>query len=207
MKNLRNISLVGVLLIAVTTSCGPATVTRIGSSQTTDLSGRWNDTDARLVAETMIQDMVARPWRARFMDKHQKEPVLVVGVILNKSHEHINPEAFIKDIEREFINTGVIRIVTHSAFREKLRQERQEQQEFASAETQKKLGAELGADFMLSGTITSIVDTQGKDKVIFYQINLELADLETGEVQWIGDKKIKKYVGKGRKIKKRYQGK
>ena len=206
MKNTLNTWLAGVVLL-MAAAMGCTSVTRISSSQTTDLSGRWNDTDARLVAEEMTQDVVKRSWRANFINEHERQPVVIVGVILNKSHEHIDPESFIKDIERELINTGEIRIVTHSVFREKLRDERREQQEFAAPETQKRLGAELGADFMLSGTIASIVDTQNKDKVIFYQVNLELADLETGEVKWIGDKKIKKYIGKSRKVKKKYIGK
>lgn len=206
MKNTCHTYLAGLLLTAMATSCGSATVTRISTSQTTDLSGRWNDTDARLVAEEMTQDAIRRPWRENFINEHERLPVVVVGAVYNKTHEHINPASFIKDIERELINVSSVRIVTHSDFREKLREEKQDQQEFASPETQKRLGAELGADFMLSGTITSMVDTKARDKVIFYQINLELADLETGEVKWIGDKKIKKYLGKGSKVKKKYQG-
>lgn len=61
-------------------------------------------------------------------------------------------------------------------------------------ETAKKWGRELGADFMLQGTINSIVDTYKKNKVVSYQINLELTDLETSEIVWMGDKKIKKTV-------------
>ena len=67
------------------------------------------------------------------------------------------------------------------------------QQEFASAETAKKWGKELGADYMLNGDINSIVDTYKKERVNFYQVNLELTDLETNEVVWIGNKEIKKY--------------
>ena len=47
---------------------------------------------------------------------------------------------------------------------------------------------------MLQGTINSIVDTYKKEKTIYYQINLELSHLETNEIVWIGEKKIKKYI-------------
>jgi hypothetical protein len=47
---------------------------------------------------------------------------------------------------------------------------------------------------MLNGVITSIVDQYGKNKVVFYQIDLELTDLQTNEKVWIGDKKIKKAI-------------
>jgi len=78
--------------------------------------------------------------------------------------------------------------------REALRNERVDQQSFSSSETAKNWGLELGADFMLQGTISSIVDTYKKEKIIYYQINFELSDLETNEIVWIGEKKIKKYV-------------
>ena len=60
----------------------------------------------------------------------------------------------------------------------------------------KKWGQELGADFMLQGTINSIVDQDKKTKVIFYQVDMELTNVETNEKVWIGNKKIKKVVKK-----------
>ncbi len=185
-------SLLTVLVLAG--SCTKKTVTRVSPDQQIDLSGRWNDVDSRLVAEEMAKDMINRPWRNDFMGRNNKKPTIIVGVISNKSHEHIDALTFIKDLERECINTGTIRVVQNAEFREKLRDERADQQQFASPETQKKWGRELGADYMVFGTINSIVDSEGKRKVVFYQINLELADLETNELVWIGDKKIKKYI-------------
>lgn len=185
-------SLLTVLILAG--SCTKKTVTRVSPDQQIDLSGRWNDVDSRLVAEEMAKDMINRPWRNDFISRNNKKPTIIVGVISNKSHEHIDALTFIKDLERECINTGTIRVVQNAEFREKLREERADQQQFASPETQKRWGRELGADYMVFGTINSIVDSEGKRKVVFYQINLELADLETNELVWIGDKKIKKYI-------------
>jgi len=175
-------------------SCARKTVTRVSPEQQIDLSGNWNDTDSRLVAEEMTKDMINRPWREAFNQKFNKKPVMIVGIITNKSHEHIEAETFIKDIEKELINTATVRVVQNAEFREKLREERADQQQFASLETAKKWGKELGADYMLFGTINSIVDQEGAKKVVFYQINLELTDLETNEIVWLGDKKIKKFV-------------
>ena len=62
------------------------------------------------------------------------------------------------------------------------------------SQTAKKWGLELGADFMLQGTINSIVDSYKKEQVVYYQVDLELTNLETNEVVWMGDKKIKKQV-------------
>jgi len=180
-------------LVIFLISCGK-TVTRVSPDQQIDLSGRWNDTDSKLVAAEMIEDVLKRPWKANFSEAEGRKPVIIVGMIQNKSSEHIEPETFIKDLEREFINSGTIRVVQNSVFREKMREERADQNEFASPETQAKWGKELGADFMLFGVITSISDSYKKEKVVSYKVNLELANLETNEKVWIGDKEIKKYV-------------
>ena len=169
-------------------------VTRINPDQQIDLSGRWNDTDSKLVAEEMIKDVTGRPWHNDFRIAESRKPTMIVGYVQNKSSEHIESETFIKDIEREFINSGFVRVVSNSDFREKLRQERAEQGEFASPETQAKWGKELGADFMMFGVITAVTDSYKKEKVVNYKINLELSNIETNEKVWIGDKEIKKYI-------------
>ena len=123
-----------VVAIALVSSCANRTVTRVSPDQQIDLSGRWNDTDSKLVAEEMINDVLSRPWREEFFQGTGKKPVVIVGMIQNKTTEHIEPETFIKDVEREFINSGMVRVVQNSVFREKLREERADQNEFASPE-------------------------------------------------------------------------
>ncbi len=147
-------------------ACAQKSVSRIDPNAQIDLSGRWNDVDSRLVAEAMGKDALEGRWLRNYVLDNDKQPVMIVGMIQNKSHEHIQSETFIKDIEREFIGSQKIRVVQNSRLREKLRQERIEQQEFASGDTQKKFGKELGADFMLFGNISSIVDQEGKRRVI-----------------------------------------
>ena len=120
--------------------------------------------------------------------------MVIVGIIKNKTSEHISAETFIIDIEREFLNSGKARIVQGGESREQLRNERGDQQEFASEETIKKWGREKGADFILQGTINSIVDSNSKEKVVFYQVDLVLSNMESNEKAWIGSKKLKKVI-------------
>lgn len=183
-----------IAISSVISSCKSRKVERIDPTQQTDLSGRWNDTDSRLVSNEMISDCMARPWRTDFQAAKGKKPVVIVGTIRNKTTEHIESETFIKDIEKAFINSGLVSVVQAGDARKELRDERNDQQTFASDDTKKKWGLEKGADFMLNGVITSIVDQYGKNKVVFYQIDLELTNLETNEKVWIGDKKIKKAI-------------
>ncbi len=194
-SDMKKISII-VLLASVIAlvSCQRRTVTRIDPGTTVDLSGRWNDTDSRLVAQEMVYDVMSRPWLARFEQRHDRRPVLIVADVRNRSHEHIDAETFIRNMERELVNMGSVRIVQSREFRELVREERADQHEFASPETVKKWQRELGADYMFTGTINSIVDQYRRQKIIYYQVNLELTDMETNEKVWIGEKQIKKNV-------------
>ena len=177
-----------------TASCSRK-VSRISSDEQIDLSGRWNNTDSRLTAEQMIDDVLKANWLTNFMQAKQgQKPVVICGFVANKSHEHIDAETFIKDLEQSFIQTQKVRLVQAGKKREELRAERADQQTNASVSTMKKFGMEVGADYILQGSINSIVDSYKRKKVVYYQINLELTDIQTNEVVWIGDKKITKYV-------------
>lgn len=193
MKSILKVLIAATLIIS-TTNCSRK-VTRLDPNTQTDISGRWNDTDSKQVAETMISDVLSRPWLTRFSQVNAgKVPVIIVGDVTNKTHEHISAETFIKDVERAFINSGKVRVVENSMFREKIREELASQQDFSTEETKKKLAKELGADFIMFGTINSMVDEYKKEKTIAYKVNLELADLQSTEKVWIGDKEIKKYI-------------
>ena len=174
-------------------SCGRK-VKRVDPGTQTDLSGRWNDTDSRLTANAMITQMFERRWAIDFEQRHQRKPVIIVGLVNNKSHEHISAETFIRDLERAIINDGSIRLVQAGDRRDELRRERAGQQDFASPETAKRWGQELGADLMLQGTINSIVDGYRRNQSVYYQIDLMLSNIETNEVVWIGNERIKKMI-------------
>ena len=192
MRNVLSVLLIS-LLISGLVGCAKK-VARVDPTETIDLSGRWNDTDSRLVSEEMTGDCLNHPWIALYTTEHGATPVVIVGGIRNKSHEHIAIGTFIKDIERAFINSGKVQVVAGASERLEVRAEREEQQEWASEETMKRLREETGADYMMIGSIDSIVDQEGKQKVVYYQVNLELIDLETNVKVWIGQKKIKKLI-------------
>ena len=197
MKRCLTLSLFVLIAVIAVTGC-KTKVKRVGVEETIDLSGRWNDTDSQLVSAEMISDLAGRPWIEEYTAKNGRKPVIIVGTVRNKSSEHIETETFTKDLERELINSGRVTFVANPTERGELRAERKEQQTWSREETQKRLAAETGADYMLQGSIKTIIDKEGKEEVKFYQVDLELVHLETNEKAWIGNKAIKKYVKKSR---------
>jgi uncharacterized protein (TIGR02722 family) len=197
-QTLRNL---GSVLLIISLGLGltgcPKSVTRVDQDAVTDLSGKWNDTDSRLVSNEMIQDVLSRPWLSRYTNKHKKPPTVIVGKVRNLSHEHINTRTFVADMERALINSGEVEFVASSTEREEIRSERKDQDLHSSEETRKAMGNEIGADFMLKGTINTIVDAVSGEQARFYQVDLTLIDLANNRKTWVGQKKIKKTIEKG----------
>jgi hypothetical protein len=142
----------------------------------------------------MTKDALEKPWSGNFAAKANRKPIVIIGSIKNKTSEHIDPITFIKNLERAFINSDNVSVVQSGAQRAEARDERNDQQTFASEESRKQWGKEKGADFILNGVIASIVDPYKNQQTVTYQIDLELTDLETNEKVWIGEKLIKKFI-------------
>lgn len=186
-------SLVAVAVLCAACSSNPK-IDRIEPDTVTDLSGDWNDTDSRLVAEEMIQDSLSHPWLANFTRSKRKEPVVIVGEVRNLSHEHINVGTFVNDIERALINSGRVEFVASRDERGEIRDERLDQDIHAREDTRKAAGQEIGADFMLKGTINTIIDAIDKKQTRYYQVDLTLISMADNRKVWTGQKKIKKAI-------------
>lgn len=183
--------------------CSTKHVTRIEPETVTDLSGRWNDTDSRLVANALTEQSMSGAWIERFLSDHGGEaPTVIVGAFHNRTSEHIPVNTFIRDLEIAYVNSGVVNVVAGQEQREEIRGEREDQQEYARAGTRAQLGQELGANYILQGDLQSIEDEEEtvrlgvkrKEKIVFYQVDARLVDLETNMVVWAGQHEIKKYI-------------
>lgn len=178
-------------------ACGTQ-VSRIAATDTVDLSGAWNDTDSQIVAEEMIQDALSRPWISQFTQRQGHAPAVIVGTIRNLSHEHINVNTFVADMERALVNSGRVDFVASSTERGEVRQERKDQDLNAREDTRKAAGQEIGADFMLKGQINTLIDAEGKKQLRYYQVDLTLINMTDNRKVWLGQKKIKKMVKNGK---------
>lgn len=185
----------GMVAVAAVMLSGCATeVKRVGIEEVRDLSGNWNDTDSRLVAQEMIRDSLSAGWIDRHARKSAGVPAVIVGNVRNLSHEHINTRTFIADLERAFVNSGRVDVVASRSEREGIRQERADMDLHASDASRKEMGKEVGADYMLIGTINSIIDAADGEQIRFYQIDITLVSLADNRKVWTGQKKLKKDV-------------
>ena len=198
MRSLSSNSTAVLMALALFLGGCSTSVTRMDPATVKDLSGAWNDTDSQMVAAEMMQDVLSRQWISEFDGDKNRRPAVIVGEVRNLSDEHINVSTFVQELQRNLINSGKVVFVASSTERKEIRSERADQDVNASESTRKAMGKEKGADFMLSGTINSIMDASGSDQLRYYQINLTLISLVNNEIVWNGEKKIKKMVARSK---------
>ena len=201
----RSLTAAGAILLValLAASCSNKNVSRIEPDTVTDLSGQWNDTDSRLVANALIEQSLTDPWLQRYSNANGGDPpTVIVGSFRNRSSEHIPVNTFVNDLENAYINSGAVTVVAGDTERDQIRDERDDQQQNARSDTRAGLGQELGANYVLQGELHSIEDEEEttrfgatrKEQIVFYQVDARLVDLESNAVVWAGQHKIKKYI-------------
>ncbi len=182
-----------VLSLSGLLSCARS-VSRVSPDQSIDLSGRWNDTDSRQVANKMTADLLGSEKFKDYAKALGKKPAIIVGLIRNKTSEHIDSDNYIKKFEFAIYNSGVADLVESDAFRDKLREERAQQQDFSDPATVAQWGKEVGANLMLFGEMTSETDVYNNKRVVNYITTLFLTDMETDKRIWYSQEEIKKLI-------------
>lgn len=178
-------------------SCATVSVARVSSDTTVDLSGYWNDTDVRLVCKDLIDKCLSSPRIASFEAKNNRLPVIMVGKFKNDSTEHIDTSIITEKMSDAIMNSGLADFVADRNEREELRQERKDQNlgGYTSEESMKNMSNETGADFMLQGSVKTIVDKADNKTVRTYFVYVQLINLETNVVMFkASNESIKKYI-------------
>ena len=142
---------------------------------------------------------MTRSWHRDFRAAKGAKPVVKVGNIVVRSNgDVISTEIFTNDIIRSFINGGEVRAVRMTGNEGQTRAALKDMDQHATPESRKKAFAELGCDFLMTGVINVQDDQEDRKQVKFYSVDLTLEDVQTGELVWMGNEKIKKFVERAR---------
>ena len=202
-KRLALAAVVCVLAVAVLAGCGGTKVANVDPRTEGYITGRWNDSDARAVAEDLIPECLGSPWLPEFRGQHGDErPRILIADIENNTSEHLNTDVFMNELQRVIINSGVVRFVADEAVREDLMREVEWQRGMAegggvSDDVDRGVS---GADFVMRGVVNSIVDQAGQSAIVYYKVDLSLTDLRNWEKVWIGTAE-RKHLVEGSKVR------
>lgn len=154
---------------------------------------RWNETDARKTAEALIKGMLSKDWLKDYNKKSgNKAPIVVVDDMENRTDEHLDTKALTEFVQDELINSRKVRFLDKGGRQKILDEVKYQGSGAVAADKATQLGRQLGAQFMLSGAVSSSVHSEGKLKTITYQTLMTLTNLETAEIEWSEKYLIKK---------------
>ncbi|SMF82592.1 penicillin-binding protein activator LpoB [Pseudobacteriovorax antillogorgiicola] len=183
----------GVTLSLLQVSCAPSFEGAYSDPAKAEIvDDKWNETDARKTAQTIIASVVSKPWIVEHKTKTRQKPVVIVDMVENRTDEHIDTKALTEFIRDELINSGKVRFLNNQRRDAILKEIKYQNSGMVAKDSQKKAGRQIGADFLLGGAISSQVASQGGLKTVTYQTALTLTNLETSEIVWSGKELIKK---------------
>jgi len=162
-------------------------VARIDASKQKDLSGNWNDKDIRQVCETIIEDCIESNFVKKFTKKNGRLPCVKLGPIMNLSDEFIDTTIIANKFRNAIIESGELRFVASDSEVEVLRNEQLTQGDHVKMEEAAQMGNETGADFMLQGTVKTVIDQDKKTIQKTYYVDVELFGIESSEIVWTAE--------------------
>lgn len=155
------------------------------------LDDKFNESDAKELIVDMIDSMAKHPVFASA--KPGAAPIVQVESIRNKTHEHIETKAMSDSLRTALIKTGKVRF-SNKEDRSNLDSEIDYQQNSGRvrADTKKRKDGLISPDYILTGDLVSNVQEVGSKKLVYYKLNLNLTNLETGLIEWSDEKPIRK---------------
>ena len=151
----------------------------------------FGSTDLQSIAAKLVDDLIAFPPIVQMTST--RRPVVFVDKVKNKTTEHIDTESITDTIQTKLLQSGKFRFVDMTAVKA-VQEQMQFQMDSGMVDPGKAVafGKQTGAEFMLYGNMSSIVKRNSDAKDVYYKFTLKLVNLETGIMEWAGEKEIRK---------------
>lgn len=170
--------------VATTRSLDPETEKHYDAS--------YDFSDKKQIVDALTGSLLSSP---NILTENSK-PIIVIYGVDNETSEHISTSGITDDIRLALIKSGEYRFINRKQRGTLLEETDYQYAGFVPPEERVNEGRQLGADFILSGTLRSIEKKQAKQwrlskrELVYYSMNLELTDLETGEISWADNVEI-----------------
>jgi penicillin-binding protein activator len=179
--------------VALAAGCAGRRVAYQDPTKVETVNEDFGSTDLQSIAQRMVDSLVRHP-----AISGGQRPVVQVSTVKNKTTEHIDTKSITDKIRTALVKTGMVRFTAVSdANREMLENlEYQQQSGVVSARSMKKVGKQVGTDYLLYGEIDSIVKRDSGVSDVYYKFTLNLVDVETGIIEWSDEKEIRKQANR-----------
>lgn len=176
------LALVGMGLVAASGCAAFRAQTRgVDLDEADPYSERFAFTDLRQITESLAEEIAYSPPVVRDGDA----PIMMIAGVQNRTSEYMDTKNLTDRLRTLLFQTGQVQFV-NEARREDLLREQGYQAAHATPETQALVGRQLGAKYMISGSLTEMRDRTPRQVRVsktvrnYYKLTLEITDLETG---------------------------
>ncbi len=158
-----------------------ASTQEVDVTQTKHMDASLDYSDMRNITESLVNDIVGSP----FLQKESKPPIMMIAGVQNRTESYVDTKSLTDRMRTLLFQTGKMQFV-NEARREDLLKEQGYQAANATPETQVAIGNQLGAKFMISGSLSEMKQTSprqvrvSKQVLKYYKMTLEVTDLKTG---------------------------
>jgi uncharacterized protein (TIGR02722 family) len=194
MKTRFNLVLL-VIIISLLAGCGPTIRYEIKDEETVTGSD-WSAKDLKDVSEYMMVSIKQSAFISSPQYKSERPRWLLAKDLKNETDEHVNTRTIMEKIRTKLINEGVASFVDDQAIEDILNQLQLQQSGLFDNKTVTKVGKLVGAKLILRGTISSIRKRTDRKDIIYYNITLQLVNIQTGEIIWTDEKEIQRLTSK-----------
>ncbi|HNR94533.1 MAG TPA: hypothetical protein PKK36_07990 [Kiritimatiellia bacterium] len=154
-------------------------------------------TDMRGITESVAAELLAGP----FLQGQAAPPITMIAGIQNRTSNYVDTKNLTDRMRTILLKSGKMQFV-NEARREELLAEQGYQAAHATADTQVGVGKQLGAKFMITGSLTEMRKESPKQVRIskqewnYYKLTMEVTDLETGLIAWTTEKEFARQASK-----------
>jgi uncharacterized protein (TIGR02722 family) len=174
-------------------------VQSISASQAT-VDANWSPEDLKKVASYMVGSVKDARFIKSMKYRREKPRWMLAKEMRNDTDEHINTRVIMEKVRTQLINDGIGIFIDDEALNTALNQLQLQQSDLFNNEQAAKVGNFVGAKLILRGAISNIRKRDARTDINFYNITMQVVDLETLQILWTDEYEI------GRKaVKSRYR--
>lgn len=154
-------------------------------------SDKFVEADLQLISERLSKSLVADEILAS-----GNKPMVMMSLLTNSTDEHIDMKSLSDKIRTQLFRSKKLSFLNET-LRPKVKEEIEHNESgWVEPATAKKRGHQMGADYLISGEITSIKQPVGRQEIIYYKVTLEMTDLGTNVIAWTDEVELKKHFRK-----------
>ncbi len=175
----------GILLLVFLAGCS-VTTREVASDEKVIYDEGYHFSDKKAIVADMSESLLTKHPLVRSTQR----PVLIVYGIANRTSEHISTSAITDDIRQTLLESGRVRLINETQRKNIAAETSYQYGGSVAAETRILKARQVGARYMLTGTLRSIKKDQPrqfrltKKTLMYYSLNLELTDIQTGLIEW-----------------------